>query len=459
MQPNTNKLGLNCYKSLVEIKKSLNSHNQNSEIKFSMKKILVTVFASALAFGATAQKTLPAVTPAKVDNIKIDDKHQLKVNSAGGQMSQWFGYALLQEELNNFDANSAFIFPDSNVKVAYVNAGQPASYYNTWFAFGQVFDPKDPEFAFSSEPVETLSKYNNYTIDSLNLLYLYDRKNHTAVDTLIVKVYKTNSGISYWQFTPVTNVFAVVEYDRTNREPAGAANVTEFRIPLTSLDSNANGTVWGEKLIGLTNYNVTRDQEVAVAVSFKPGFTYNNGDTMFATSDVNPQPTNTQFNTFRVRTVDNNANVEHSYYNNGLAVDKTQAYTNRLTGAGFENTPKFLPSNYYGVSQFLDVRFKASSPNVGIKNINANGFGLGEVYPNPASNKGSINVPFAIGKTGEATLKITNVIGQDVITVTDKFNAGENKFEVSINDLKPGVYFYTVNSGNFTATKKITITQ
>jgi hypothetical protein len=424
-----------------------------------MKKGLFTMIATAAVFGAFAQKSVPAVAPAKVENIKVDNKHELKVNSAGGQMSQWFGYAALQEELNAFDANAPFLFPDSNVKVVFVSNGQPGSYYNTWFALGQAFDPKDPEYAFSTDNIEVLSKFNNYTIDSLNLLYLYDRRitDTTTIDTMIVKVYKTNAGISYWNFG-ATNVFAVVEYDRINKEPAGAANVIEFRIPLTHRDTNANSGVWGEKLLALTNYSVTRDQEVAVAVSFKPGFTFNNGDTMFATSDINPQPAK-KFNTFRVRTVDNNSNVEHSYYNNGLAVDKTQAFTNRLTGAGFETTPKFLPSNYYGVSQFLDVRFKVSSPNVGVKDINGNGFGLGEVYPNPASNKGNITVPFAMGKSGEATLKITNVIGQDVITVSDKFNAGENSFDVNVNGLKPGVYFCTVSSGNFTATKKVTITQ
>lgn len=425
-----------------------------------MKKALFTIIASAAIFSAFAQKSLPAVAPAKVENIKVDDKHKFKVNSAGGQMSQWFGYASLQEDLNAFDANAPFIFPDSNVKIAFLDNGNPGSIYNTWYAFGQMFDPKDPEFTFSPDNIEILSKFNNYTVDSLNLLYLYDRRitDTTVVDTLILKVYKTNAGVSYWQFTAGTNVFAVVEYDRVKREPAGAANVIEFRLPLTHRDTNANSGVWGEKLLALTNYNVTRDQEVAVAVGFKPGFTFNNGDTMFANSDVNPQPVK-KFNTLRVRTVDNNSNIEHSYYNNGLAVDKTQAYTNRLTGAGFESTPKFLPSNYYGVSQFLDVRFKISSPNVGVKDINANGFGLGEVYPNPASNKGNIVVPFAMGKAGEATLKITNIIGQDVITVNEKFNAGENKFEVSVNGLKPGVYFYTVNCGNFTATKKVTITQ
>ena len=428
-----------------------------------MKKSLFTLLGGMFAFGVMAQSNLQPTNKIEVKEYQVPFHSKLRVNSsanAGGQVSQWFSYAGLQENLNGFEGSSMMLFPDSSVVVAYLNNGTPAQYNNTWISAGQGFDAKDIEFSLDGN-TSPLSKFNDYTVDSIRILYLYDRKIHTVTDTMIVTFHKqgltsTTGAMSVWYFgtTPGQNVFTTTDFNRTTHEPATGATVYQIRIPLTALDSIANQGIWGEKILAIppTFKSIIKNNIVGATVTFKPGYSYAAGDTILTGAGV----TSTKpLNAFWVRTVRNGNNVEHAYYNNGMAIDKTQLYTDRLNGLG----SRYLPSSYYSVSQLIHIDYLISSANVGVKNINGNGYGMGNAYPNPVSGNSAVNVPFAIGKSGDVTLIVTNIIGQNVSVSTEKFNAGENTFTVDLNNLKPGVYFYTISSGNFTSTKKFTVTE
>ncbi|MCC6683504.1 MAG: T9SS type A sorting domain-containing protein [Bacteroidia bacterium] len=431
-----------------------------------MKKSLFTLLGGMFAFGVMAQSNLQPTNKIEVKDYQIPFHSKLRVNSsanAGGQVSQWFSYASLQENLNGFEGSSMLLFPDSSVLVVYMNNGTPASYNNTWISAGQALDPKDIEFSLDGS-TSTLSKFNDYTVDSIKILYLYDRTIHTSVDTMVVTFHKSQAttatgSLSTWNYgtAPNKKYFATTDFDRTTHEPAKTGIVYEVRMPLTALDSNANGTTWGEKNIAIPSSfgTIPKGMVVGATVSFKPGYTYSAGDTLLATMDLPSQPVR-ELNKLWVRTLLRNGNnVEHDYFNNGMAIDKTQLYTDRWEALG----SRYLPSNFYSVSQFVHIDYLISSANVGIKNINGNGYGMGNAYPNPVSGNSAVNVPFAIGKSGDVTLTVTNIIGQNVSVSTEKFNAGENTFTVDLNNLKPGVYFYTISSGNFTSTKKFTVTE
>lgn len=72
------------------------------------------------------------------------------------------------------------------------------------------------------------------------------------------------------------------------------------------------------------------------------------------------------------------------------------------------------------------------------------------VYPNPASDILSIQLPSAIDK---AAIVITDALGRKVHTAS--ISKGENSIQVS--DLKQGVYFVTLTSQNISTTKTIVI--
>ena len=83
-------------------------------------------------------------------------------------------------------------------------------------------------------------------------------------------------------------------------------------------------------------------------------------------------------------------------------------------------------------------------------------FNLEQNYPNPF-NPTTI-IKWELPKASHVTLKIYNVIGQEVKTIVDKFeNAGVHQKEFSASGLSSGIYFYRLKAGSFIQTKKMII--
>ncbi len=72
-----------------------------------------------------------------------------------------------------------------------------------------------------------------------------------------------------------------------------------------------------------------------------------------------------------------------------------------------------------------------------------NVFGSINAFPNPATDL--VNFGFSIKKELEIGLKLVNIAGQIVqIEQNQKFAAGENRLEISLAGLPPGIYFYEI---------------
>jgi hypothetical protein len=90
-------------------------------------------------------------------------------------------------------------------------------------------------------------------------------------------------------------------------------------------------------------------------------------------------------------------------------------------------------------------------------------FGLNQNYPNPFNP--TTNISFSLNEDAIVTMKVYNVLGQEVATVLNNqyFDAGEASVEFDANKLTSGVYFYRVHAqsaetGNvFDATKKMVL--
>jgi hypothetical protein len=110
--------------------------------------------------------------------------------------------------------------------------------------------------------------------------------------------------------------------------------------------------------------------------------------------------------------------------------------------------------------QHVYALFRSSSPNVGIENVNALGYGLGNAYPNPANANSEVNIPFAIGNAGDVSIEIFNVVGNKVAAVAPAYyTAGEHTAVFSTSNFTPGVYLYTIKAGAYSATKKFSVTR
>ncbi|GAB4287396.1 MAG: hypothetical protein Kow0098_03880 [Ignavibacteriaceae bacterium] len=86
--------------------------------------------------------------------------------------------------------------------------------------------------------------------------------------------------------------------------------------------------------------------------------------------------------------------------------------------------------------------------------ILADRYDLAQNYPNPF-NPATV-IRFNIPQSDFVTLKVYNLIGQEVATlINNELPAGTHEYHFNASSLSTGVYFYTITAGDFTATKKM----
>lgn len=79
---------------------------------------------------------------------------------------------------------------------------------------------------------------------------------------------------------------------------------------------------------------------------------------------------------------------------------------------------------------------------------------LSQNYPNPFNP--STKITFSLPQRQNVSLKVYNVIGQLVATLASKeFEAGTHVVNFNASNLSSGIYFYTMNAGDYTVTKKM----
>ena len=64
-------------------------------------------------------------------------------------------------------------------------------------------------------------------------------------------------------------------------------------------------------------------------------------------------------------------------------------------------------------------------------------------------------VAFSVPKAIDYTLAVYNITGQEVAVFSGKANPGENTVEIDGSNWSSGVYFYRLNAGSFSDTKKM----
>jgi hypothetical protein len=81
-------------------------------------------------------------------------------------------------------------------------------------------------------------------------------------------------------------------------------------------------------------------------------------------------------------------------------------------------------------------------------------YALSQNYPNPFNP--TTQIAFALPKSGLTTLKVYDLLGREVTTLLDRhLQAGDHRINFDAGTLASGVYFYRLESGSLSATKKM----
>jgi hypothetical protein len=112
-------------------------------------------------------------------------------------------------------------------------------------------------------------------------------------------------------------------------------------------------------------------------------------------------------------------------------------------------------SNITNVGNYV---FTAAPTGTEDSKVKVNNFELMQNYPNPFNP--TTRIQFVLPQSMNVTLKVYDVMGKEIATLLDgKANAGLNTVEFNASNLGSGVYFYKLNAGSYSSTKKMVLTK
>ena len=123
-----------------------------------------------------------------------------------------------------------------------------------------------------------------------------------------------------------------------------------------------------------------------------------------------------------------------------------------IVGQNFVGTTQ--QSNTQAIGGFLaDTLFRSTIVDVNDQEQLPTSYSLWQNYPNPFNP--STTIPFELPKESRVTLKVYNMLGQEVLTVLDEEKvAGRYDLRIDGASLASSVYFYRLIAGDYVSTKK-----
>jgi hypothetical protein len=136
--------------------------------------------------------------------------------------------------------------------------------------------------------------------------------------------------------------------------------------------------------------------------------------------------------------------------NSGIAFDSQ----NLVAIDSFGN--KWIGHNESGLSIFREGGVLLTGVNDAPPSPLPSSFAFKQNYPNPFNP--STTITFNLPKRSDVTLTLYSILAEKLKTITSgTYDAGEHKIIFNAAGLASGVYFYTLNAGNFSTTKKLVV--
>ena len=178
-----------------------------------------------------------------------------------------------------------------------------------------------------------------------------------------------------------------------------------------------------------------------------------------------------KFINFKVKLIDVNSNTIISTFDNVFYTSSdaqpysSMQYTVNTNGIGNKTVKLVLDIDdnieaIYSISTKIndtDILNKSIVKNIDINGIeNISSYDISQNYPNPFNP--STTIRYQIPKDGMVTLKIYDILGREVKTLVNNFKT-KGRYEVMFDaiNLSSGLYIYEIKSGEYKASKKMTL--
>jgi len=440
-----------------------------------MKKITLIVSAGLFCCFGFAQSFLSPVT-SPIEGVKLGKESDIKISladkrptnsSVQGSSSYWLNYAYANDQ--NIGpgvsvANFNYLFWDSLPLVKFGSV-----YDHPWINnLGDVLDVSSSVFSGAISGYN-MNKSSAYTLDSMGVEYAYVRNfsDGDAVDTLVVQLYNnsTSANMPTYYFTKQqanygqdTVFFKAQKYTYSNNS-ANAVGVVTIKVPLTKADTAIKQTRF--KYFNTNAFAVPAGKLLAVAVTFKPGYSYALNDTLknifnFVSYEEQGSGSGASagLGTFPVYYTCGVAKVSTCDWNVSSIVRNSERYNE----SGNSWNGLFVPS-YAFVQKYAfehhSFSYKVTPTNVGINDVSLDKVTVQNI-PNPFNDNTYISYELVEG--ANVTLEIFDLTGKKVQTINEgrKF-AGSHNIQFNGGNLQAGVYFYTLTAGETRVTKRMTL--
>jgi hypothetical protein len=440
-----------------------------------MKKGITILLILAMASVTHAQQLIQNNTSSK--GVDLKEESSDRPSSRRDFNSEWYlPYAAFGESLAgvNYDRFVRFIMPDSNGVTITEDNGAEGIFNVGIHSVGETIDPKGGIFDFADPNVNRLSRFNTYTIDSLFFVYGYvrnidsiviDNEKKKVVDTLIIQLYQPTA-LEFGGLGGSDEIWAApAAMDHTTGLGLNAAET--IKIALDETDSTLvgdNGWATKSMIIPTSTQITSNDVDVrstvcAYTVTYKPMKGVNLGDTLFdqynnAFPNIHNNITNKNNYFMMTYFVNSGARIlQEEYYNNHILAPSWLRY-GQTPASGWTD---YAPGNALQNIEYGMGGFRLTTQTLDVINVDQSGYGLADAYPNPASSDELVTIDFELGAGSDAVISISDIAGKTILVRSDHFAQGLNTFSFNSSELNSGIYIYSIEAGNFKATKKLII--
>jgi hypothetical protein len=115
-----------------------------------------------------------------------------------------------------------------------------------------------------------------------------------------------------------------------------------------------------------------------------------------------------------------------------------------------------LPSDGYNLNDTTCKVVENKIPDA-IGEYGLDGLWLGQNIPNPTN--GLTTITYKVPSSGEAILRIVNLMGELLYEENDKVGYGQHKFELDVKEFPAGVYYYALEFKGIRLVKKMVISK